>query len=53
MEFVLDGLHQHSKLAKEEAFGIPEITYRDMVGSIFSLPNDDGEEEEDDEPLRF
>jgi hypothetical protein len=54
MEFVLDGLHQHSKLAKEEAFGIPEITYRDMVGSIFSRAGAvDEEEQEDDEPVQF
>ncbi len=54
MEFVLDGLHQHSKLAKEEAFGIPEITYRDMVGSIFSRAGAAGEEDvEGDEAMRF
>jgi magnesium chelatase subunit I len=47
MEFVLDGLHQHSKLAKEEAFGQPDITYRDMVGSIFSGHADDDDEDED------
>jgi len=47
MEFVLDGLHQHSKLAKEEEFGAPEISYRDMVGSIFTGGFD--EEEEDEE----
>jgi magnesium chelatase subunit I len=54
MEFVLDGLHQHSKLAKEEEFGIPEITYRDMIGSIFSRPKAGMEDdEEEDEALRF
>ena len=54
MEFVLDGLHQHSKLAKEEEFGVPEITYRDMIGSIFSRPKAGMEDEEDgDEALRF
>ena len=47
MEFVLDGLHQHSKLAKEEEFGTPEISYRDMVGSIFAGGFE--EEEEEDE----
>jgi magnesium chelatase subunit I len=34
MEFVLDGLHQNSKIAKDE---IDHVTlYKDMVGSIFS-----------------
>jgi magnesium chelatase subunit I len=34
MEFVLDGLHQFSKIAKDE---IDHVTsYKDMVGSIFS-----------------
>jgi len=47
MEFVLDGLHQHSKLAKEEEFGAPEISYRDMVGSIFTGGFEDDEEEDD------
>jgi magnesium chelatase subunit I len=51
MEFVLDGLHQHSKLAKEEEFGRPDVTYRDMVGSIFSGRKPGEEEEEDD--MRF
>src|SRR5437868_13097909 len=46
MEFVLDGLHQHSKLAKEEEYGRPEITYRDMIGSIFTRPMASEEEEE-------
>lgn len=33
MEFVLDGLHQNSKIAKEE---IDQVTsYKDLVGSIF------------------
>ncbi|HEY4612317.1 MAG TPA: sigma 54-interacting transcriptional regulator [Bacteroidota bacterium] len=34
MEFVLDGLHQNSKLAKDEVDRI--TSYKDMVGSIFS-----------------
>jgi magnesium chelatase subunit I len=34
MEFVLDGLHQNSKIAKEEEERT--TSYRDMVGSIFS-----------------
>ncbi|MEI8135111.1 MAG: magnesium chelatase [bacterium] len=46
MEFVLDGLHQHSKLAKEEEFGSPSISYRDMVDSIFTGGFDEEEEEE-------
>ncbi|MEW5797687.1 MAG: magnesium chelatase [Bacteroidota bacterium] len=34
MEFVLDGLHQNSKIAKDE---IDHVThYKDMVGTIFS-----------------
>ncbi|MDP4221477.1 MAG: magnesium chelatase, partial [Bacteroidota bacterium] len=46
MEFVLDGLHQHSKLAKEEEFGTSEINYKDMVGSIFTGGFDEEDEEE-------
>jgi magnesium chelatase subunit I len=54
MEFVLDGLHQNSKLAKEEEFGVPEITYRDMIGSIFSRPKAGMEDDEDmDEAMKF
>ena len=34
MEFVLDGLHQNSKIAKDEIDS--EILYKDMVGSMFS-----------------
>lgn len=34
MEFVLDGLHQNSKIAKDEVDS--EILYKDMVGSMFS-----------------
>jgi magnesium chelatase subunit I len=36
MEFVLDGLHQNSKIAKEEADHV--ASYKDMVGSIFAGP---------------
>lgn len=36
MEFVLDALHQHSKIAKEESRGTGTISYRDMVGAIFA-----------------
>jgi hypothetical protein len=35
MEFILDALHQHSQVAKEDS-GM-ETTYKDMVGSIFRL----------------
>jgi len=34
MEFVLDALHQSSKLAKDEVDHV--TSYKDMVGSIFS-----------------
>ena len=34
MEFLLEGLHQYSKIGKEE--GEAESSYRDMVGSIFA-----------------
>jgi magnesium chelatase subunit I len=33
MEFVLDGLHQNSKIAKDELDNV--TTYKDMVGQIF------------------
>jgi magnesium chelatase subunit I len=48
MEFVLDGLHQNSKLAKKETFGSPEVSYRDMIGSIFTGGFPDEETEEED-----
>lgn len=45
MEFILEGLHQHSKIAKEES----ELgaRYRDMVGSIFTggMPIDEDDDE--------
>ena len=34
MEFVLDGLHQNSKIAKDEVDHA--TSYKDMVGSIFT-----------------
>lgn len=34
MEFVLEGLHQHSRIAKQESEGA--VSYRDMLGTIFS-----------------
>lgn len=52
MEFVLDGLHQNSKLAKEEEFGKPDVTYRDMIGSIFTRPTQSADDDEEEE-MRF
>ncbi len=43
MEFVLDGLHQSSKIAKEEMDHV--TSYKDMVGSIFSGPGRGYEED--------
>lgn len=43
MEFILEGLHHSSKIAKEEGDAV--ANYRDMVGSIFS---GGGYEEEDE-----
>ncbi|MCU0331402.1 MAG: sigma 54-interacting transcriptional regulator [Candidatus Kapabacteria bacterium] len=34
MEFILDALHQHSKIAKDD--GSTGTTYKDLVGSIFN-----------------
>lgn len=34
MEFVLDGLHQNSKIAKDEVDSV--VMYKDLVGSMFS-----------------
>ncbi len=43
LEFVLDGLHQNSKIAKDE---IDHVTsYKDMVGSIFAGPGRGFEED--------
>ena len=33
MEFVLDGLHQFSRIAKDDADNV--VAYKDLVGSIF------------------
>ncbi|MBI5646729.1 MAG: sigma 54-interacting transcriptional regulator [Ignavibacteriae bacterium] len=41
MELILEGLHQHSKLAKSEDDGI--VGYRDMLGTLLSTM-DQGEE---------
>ena len=35
MEFVLDGLHQNSRIARDETDHV--VSYKDMVGSIFSV----------------
>jgi magnesium chelatase subunit I len=43
MEFVLDGLHQFSKIAKDEVDH--NVAYKDLVGSIFS-GHGHGEEED-------
>jgi magnesium chelatase subunit I len=45
MEFVLDGLHQNSKIAKEEVDGM--VSYRDMIGAIFTGRSRGGYEEEE------
>ena len=45
MEFVLDGLHQNSKIAKEEVEA--HVSYRDMIGAMFTRrpdPLDDDDE---------
>ena len=36
MEFILDALHQHSKLAKDDSE--THTVYKDLVGSMFALP---------------
>lgn len=46
MEFVLDALHQHSKIAKDESRE-SEISYKDMVGSIFRRPMVEDADDED------
>lgn len=43
MEFVLDGLHQNSKIAKDEVDHV--TSYKDMVGSIFAGPGRGFEED--------
>ncbi len=44
MEFILDALHQCSKIAKDEVDRT--ISYKDMVGSIFSGRGSDPDEDE-------
>ena len=43
MEFVLDGLHQNSRIAKDELDHV--TSYKDMVGSIFAGPGKGYEED--------
>lgn len=43
MEFVLDGLHQNSKIAKDEVDHV--TSYKDLVGSIFAGPGRGFEED--------
>jgi magnesium chelatase subunit I len=45
MEFVLDGLHQNSKIAKEESDSV--VTYKDLVGSMFTKGETFGGYEDD------
>lgn len=45
MEFVLDGLHQNSKIAKDDADSI--VSYKDMVGSMFTQEKGYGEFDDD------
>ena len=47
MEFVLEGLHQNSKIGKEE--GEAQSSYRDMVGSIFTSGVGDYDLEDDED----
>lgn len=46
MEFVLEGLHQNSKIAKEEGEG--GASYRDMVGAIFTGGSQDLDDDDED-----
>ncbi len=41
MEFIVEALHQHSRIAKDEVDGL--VSYKDMVGSIFKGPSADDE----------
>lgn len=45
MEFVLDGLHQNSKIAKDEIDS--EVLYKDLVGSMFAQGESYGGYEDD------
>jgi magnesium chelatase subunit I len=46
MEFVLDGLHQNSKIAKEEL--LPRVSYKDMLGTIFTMKGQRFDEDDED-----
>lgn len=48
MEFILEGLYQSSKIAKEE--GEAAASYRDMVGSIFTGGGIRFDEEDEEDP---
>ncbi|HET7152185.1 MAG TPA: sigma 54-interacting transcriptional regulator, partial [Candidatus Kapabacteria bacterium] len=41
MEFVLDALHQNSRIAKNELNGNGKIEYKDLIGSIFAPREED------------
>lgn len=45
MEFVLDGLHQNSKIAKDEIAA--RVSYKDMLGAIFTIKGSRYEEEDE------
>ncbi|MBS1514653.1 MAG: sigma 54-interacting transcriptional regulator [Bacteroidetes bacterium] len=45
MEFVLDGLHQNSKIAKDDSDVI--VSYKDMVGSMFTQQKNYGDYDDD------
>ena len=47
MEFVLDGLHQNSKIARDEFAS--RVSYKDMLGSIFTGRKKFDEEEDEDD----
>lgn len=47
MEFVLDGLHQSSKIAKEEF--VTHTSYKDMLGAIFTSKRGRPDDEEENE----
>lgn len=47
MEFVLDGLHQNSKIAKEEFAA--RTSYKDMLGTIFTTKGMRYDEEDEEE----
>jgi magnesium chelatase subunit I len=47
MEFLLDGLHQNSKIAKDEVAA--RVSYKDMLGTIFTIKKGRYDEDEEDE----